>query len=75
MAQAAGASPPARTTTQSRDLVLHTVLDSRRSLRDIAERLQDCPAAALAVMREANRSSGSLSEPATTLERHSTVSA
>ena len=33
-------------TTQSRDLVLHTVLDSRRSLRDIAERLQDCPAAA-----------------------------
>jgi len=55
-------------TTQSRDLVLHTVLDSRRSLRDIAERLQDCPAAALAVMREANRSIGSLGEPAATLE-------
>lgn len=55
-------------TTQSRDLVLHTVLDNRRSLRDIAERLQDCPAAALAVMREANRSTSSLGEPAATLE-------
>ena len=55
-------------TARSRDQVLHTVMDSRRSLRDIAERLQDCPSAALAVMREANRGGSTLSEPATTLE-------
>lgn len=55
-------------TAKSRDQLLNTVLDSRRSLREIADRLQDCPAAALQVMREANRSNSTLSEPAANLE-------
>lgn len=43
--------------------------DSRRSLRDIAELIQDSPALALSVMREANHHThGSMSEPAENLE-------
>ncbi|MDH1264190.1 HDOD domain-containing protein [Pseudomonas sp. GD03944] len=42
--------------------------DDRRSLRDIAELMQDCPALALSVMREANRKGNELTEPAESLE-------
>lgn len=55
-------------TVQSRDRLLHCLLDSRRSLREIADSLLDCPSAALAVMREANQRNNHLSEPANTLE-------
>ncbi|MEZ0199474.1 histidine kinase, partial [Pseudomonas qingdaonensis] len=43
--------------------------DSRRSLRDIAELMQDSPALVLSVMREANHpTNASLAEPAESLE-------
>ncbi|MBM7061219.1 HDOD domain-containing protein [Pseudomonas sp. UL073] len=42
--------------------------DNRRSLREIAEQLQHCPAAALALLREANRGGSSLNQPAESLE-------
>src|SRR5690606_20838268 len=48
--------------------VRRALADSRRSLRDIAELMQNCPALALSVMREANRQSNELSEPAESLE-------
>jgi HD-like signal output (HDOD) protein len=45
------------------------IRDHRSSLRDIAELMQDSPALALSVMREANRHThGSLAEPAENLE-------
>ncbi|MDD0842950.1 HDOD domain-containing protein [Pseudomonas sp. Gutcm_11s] len=50
------------------EAIRRVLLDSRRSLRDIAERMQDSPAVALAVLREANRNTGGLSEPAESLE-------
>ncbi|MBT2339627.1 MULTISPECIES: HDOD domain-containing protein [Pseudomonas] len=53
----------------SHDLVCKAIADSRRSLRDIAELMQDSPALALSVIREANHNPhGSLSEPAENLE-------
>ena len=45
-----------------------TLQDSRKSVRDIADRMQASPAIALAVMREANRNAGSFGEPAESLE-------
>ena len=49
--------------------VLKTISDSRRSLREIAEVMQDSPALALRLIREANRQTqSSLSEPAESLE-------
>ena len=42
--------------------------DSRRSLRDIADLMQDSPALVLSVMREANHQSTGVSEPAESLE-------
>lgn len=42
--------------------------DSRRSLRDIADMMQDSPALVLSVMREANHQGTGLSEPAESLE-------
>lgn len=42
--------------------------DSRRSLRDIADMMQDSPALVLSVMREANHQSTGLTEPAESLE-------
>jgi hypothetical protein len=42
--------------------------DSRRSLRDIADMMQDSPALVLSVMREANTHGTGLSEPAESLE-------
>ena len=53
---------------ESHDRVLAALKDNRRSLRDIADLMQDSPALVLSVMREANRSLGSLSEPAESLE-------
>jgi hypothetical protein len=50
-------------------LVRRAVGDSRRSLRDIAELMQSSPALALSVLREANRKSTGLSEPAENLEK------
>src|SRR6218665_1422320 len=44
------------------------LVDSRRSLRDIAEQIQASPAIALLLMREANRSNSGFSEPAESLE-------
>jgi HD-like signal output (HDOD) protein len=42
--------------------------DSRKSLRDIADLMQDSPALVLSVLREANQHSGGLAEPAESLE-------
>jgi hypothetical protein len=42
--------------------------DSRRSLRDIADMMQDSPALVLSVMREANHRSTGMTEPAESLE-------
>lgn len=47
---------------------IRTIRDNRSSLRDIAERLQESPALALAVMRAANNTKNSLSDPAANLE-------
>ncbi|KNH26277.1 histidine kinase [Pseudomonas syringae] len=53
----------------SHDPVCKAIRDSRSSLRDIAEMMQDSPALALSVIREANRHThGSMSEPAENLE-------
>jgi len=49
--------------------VRSAILDSRRSLRDIADLMQESPALVLSVLREANRAAGgSLAEPAESLE-------
>lgn len=54
---------------QSHTLVSKTLADSRRSLRDIAEVMQDSPALALSLIREANQHThNSLTEPAESLE-------
>ncbi|WP_371364288.1 HDOD domain-containing protein [Pseudomonas sp. QL9] len=42
--------------------------DNRRSLRDIADQLQDCPTLALAILREANRARMAQDNPAESLE-------
>ncbi|TIR87471.1 MAG: HDOD domain-containing protein [Mesorhizobium sp.] len=53
----------------SHDLVCKAIADSNRSLRDIAELMQDSPALALSVIREANHHTrGNLAEPAENLE-------
>ena len=54
---------------QSHTRVSKTINDSRRSLREIAEVMQDSPALALRLIREANQQvQSSLSEPAESLE-------
>lgn len=55
-------------TSSQQELVRRYLLDSRRSIRDIAEQIQTSPTLALRLMREANRSKSSLSEPAESLE-------
>lgn len=50
------------------EAVRRVLQDSRRSLREIAEQMQESPAIALAMLREANRSASSFSEPAESLE-------
>lgn len=53
----------------SHDRVCKAIRDDRSSLRDIAELMQDSPALALSVIREANRHThGSMTEPAENLE-------
>ena len=53
----------------SYDRVMAAIHDSRRSLRDIAELMQDSPALVLSVMREANHpTNASQAEPAESLE-------
>ncbi|MBN3861711.1 HDOD domain-containing protein [Pseudomonas frederiksbergensis] len=53
----------------SHDRVCKAIRDSRSSLRDIAELMQDSPALALSVIREANRHThGSMATPAENLE-------
>jgi hypothetical protein len=53
----------------SHDRVCRAIRDSRSSLRDIADLMQDSPALALSVIREANRHThGSMTEPAENLE-------
>ena len=53
----------------SHDRVCKAIRDSRSSLREIAEMMQDSPALALSVIREANRHThGSMSTPAENLE-------
>lgn len=42
--------------------------DSNRSMRELADLMQDCPALALSVLREANRKSSGLSEQTESLE-------
>ncbi|MBC9249174.1 histidine kinase [Pseudomonas alcaligenes] len=55
-------------TLGQQERVRRYLLDSRRSLRDIAEQIQHCPTFALLLLREVNRKSNSFSEPAETLE-------
>ncbi len=53
----------------SHDRVCKAIADSRSSMRDIAELIQDSPALALSVIREANQHThGSMTEPAENLE-------
>ncbi|MHC8322666.1 HDOD domain-containing protein [Pseudomonas sp. GB2N2] len=53
----------------SHDLVCKAIRDNRSSLRDIADLMQDSPALALGVIREANRHThGSMTAPAENLE-------
>jgi hypothetical protein len=53
----------------SHDQVCKAIRDNRSSLRDIAELMQNSPALALSVIREANRHThGSMTEPAENLE-------
>lgn len=53
----------------SHDRVCRAITDRRSSLRDIADLMQDSPALALSVIREANlHTHGSMSEPAENLE-------
>ncbi|WP_415773012.1 HDOD domain-containing protein [Pseudomonas sp. LB3P38] len=53
----------------SHDRVCKAIANSRSSLREIAELIQDSPALALSVIREANRHThGSMTEPAENLE-------
>jgi HD-like signal output (HDOD) protein len=54
--------------THHHEAIRRTLQDSRKSLREIAEQMQDSPAIALAVLREANRNASSFSEPAESLE-------
>ncbi|HDS1737006.1 HDOD domain-containing protein [Pseudomonas sp. BP8] len=54
---------------ESHDRVLSAINDNRRSLREIAELMQDSPALVLSVMREANHpTNASQAEPAESLE-------
>ena len=56
-------------TQDSHDRVCRAIADNRSSLRDITELMQDSPALALSIIREANRHThGSMTEPAENLE-------
>jgi len=54
---------------EAHDRVCRAIRDNRSSLRDIAELMQDSPALALSIIREANRhTQGSMTAPAENLE-------
>jgi hypothetical protein len=53
---------------QEHERIRRALGDSRRSMRDIAEMMQNSPAVALTILREANRGGSGLSEPAESLE-------
>jgi len=52
----------------SHNRVRHALNDSRLSMRDIANMMQDSPALVLSVLREANHQSAGITEPAESLE-------
>src|SRR5471032_290083 len=52
----------------SHNRVRHALNDSRLSMRDIANMMQDSPALVLSVLREANLQSAGITEPAESLE-------
>ena len=51
-----------------REQIRRALMDSRRSLRELAEQIQDVPTIALALLRAANRSNSGFNEPAESLE-------
>ncbi|HSC82159.1 MAG TPA: HDOD domain-containing protein [Pseudomonas sp.] len=53
---------------EQQEKVRHYLLDSRRSLREIAEQIQASPTIALQLLREANRGNSGFSEPTESLE-------
>ncbi|MDG1582569.1 HDOD domain-containing protein [Pseudomonas sp. GOM6] len=53
---------------QHHEMARRTLLDGRKSLREIADSMQASPAIALTILREANRNAGSFGEPAESLE-------
>nr|WP_294976213.1 HDOD domain-containing protein [uncultured Pseudomonas sp.] len=53
---------------EQRDAIRRALDDSHRSIRDIADLLQDCPTLALAILREANRAESARDNPAESLE-------
>ncbi|PWU30627.1 histidine kinase [Pseudomonas sp. RW407] len=53
---------------EQHERVRRALADNRRSLRDIADLLQDCPTLALAILREANRARMARDNPAESLE-------
>lgn len=54
--------------SESLQRVRRALADSNRSVRDLAELMQNCPALALSVLREANRKSTGLNEQTESLE-------
>lgn len=53
---------------EQHERIRHALADSRRSLRELADQLQDCPTLALAILREANRARSARDNPAESLE-------
>lgn len=53
---------------QHHEMARRTLLNGRKSLREIADSMQASPAIALTILREANRNAGSFGEPAESLE-------
>lgn len=53
---------------EQRDDIRRALNDSRRSIRDIADLLQDAPTLAFAILREANRAQSARDNPAESLE-------
>ncbi|KAF1056525.1 MAG: hypothetical protein GAK44_00207 [Pseudomonas delhiensis] len=54
--------------TEQYERVRRALGDSRRSLRDISDLLQECPTLALAILRETNRAPSARENPAESLE-------
>jgi hypothetical protein len=53
---------------EHRDDIRRALNDSRRSIRDISDLLQDCPTLAFAILREANSAPSARDNPAESLE-------